>query len=573
MNIVFEQAKQKRQFVSTQLVIDSWLSIRPYFEQLQSIKFHNVESTRLWMLQRSELEAVLEEELAWRYIRMNCNTQDVELAKAFQLFVSEIQPEVQKASNMLDKKNLASPFLQELPAEYKIALRDIQNRESLFCEANVPIIAELQQQEQEYGVINSKMTVTIDGEEKTLQQAAVYLKSTDRTIREDIFRKISNRRLEDAGDLQLLLSDLIQKRHTIACNAGFENYRDYKLQELGRFDYTKQDCFDFHTSICECVPPIVKQIQLKRQQRLAYETLKPWDTEVDADNKPALVPFSSVDDFVQKSVSCFNHINPTYGEYLKTMYTQGYMDLESRVGKAPGGFNYPLYESNMPFIYMNAAGTIRDVETLMHEGGHALHSFMSAHLPLVEFKSLPSEVAELASMSMELISMEHWHTFFENAEDVKRAKCSQLEGIISILSWIAIVDEFQHRLYENPTHTIEERTHLWLQIVNKHETNMIDWTDLEHVRAVSWQKQLHIFEVPFYYIEYGIAQLGAIAMWKQYKQNPERTLQNYERMLQTGYTCTIPELYAKAGIQFSFSKAYVQDLLQYVYNELQSLYD
>ncbi len=572
MNTVLEQAKQKRTFVSPSLSIDSWQQIAPYFDQLQQIQLVDIATTQKWMLQRSELEAVLEEELAWRYIRMNCNTQDETLAHSFQQFVSEIQPEVQKASNNLDKKILACPFIGELPKEYAIALRDIQNRESLFCEANVPIIAELQQQEQEYGVINSKMTVLVAGEEKTLQQAAVYLKSTDRELRKTVFEAISERRLQDADILHELLTQLIQKRHTIAVNAGYKNYRDYKLQELGRFDYTKEDCFNFHASIAECVPPIVAQIQLQRRTSLGYEVLKPWDTEVDAGNKPALVPFISVDEFIKKSVACFNSIKSTYGMYLETMYTQGYMDLDSRIGKAPGGFNYPLYESNMPFIYMNAAGTIRDVETIMHEGGHALHSFFSAHLPLVESKSLPSEVAELASMSMELISMEHWYTFFDNPEDVTRAKISQLEGILSILSWIAVVDEFQHRLYENPTHTVEQRTELWLGIMSKHETYMIDWTEWEHVREVSWQKQLHIYEVPFYYIEYGIAQLGAIAMWKQYKENPQQTLLNYEAMLQTGYTCTIPEIYAKAGIQFNFSKDYVNELLQYVYSQLQDLY-
>ncbi len=572
MNTVFEQAKQKRTFVSPTISIDSWQSIQPYFEYLQNYELTDVDSTIQWMLKRSELEAVLEEDLAWRYIKMNCNTQDQNLAQSFQLFVSQIQPEVQKASNSLDKKILASPYISQLPKEYTIALRDIANRESLFCEANVPIIAELQQQEQEYGVINSKMTVHIDGQEKTLQQAAVYLKSTDRALRKQVFEQISERRMIDAEALQQLLTDLITKRHTIACNAGYKNYRDYKLQELGRFDYTKEDCFAFHDSIRACVPPIVKEIQRKRLATLGYESLKPWDTEVDTDNKPALVPFTSIDDFIRKSVACFNSLNPSYGEYLQTMYSQGYMDLESRVGKAPGGFNYPLYESNMPFIYMNAAGTIRDVETLMHEGGHALHSFFSSHLPLVEFKSLPSEVAELASMSMELLSMEHWDVFFDNAEDVKRAKISQLEGIISILSWIAIVDEFQHRLYENPYHTIEERTHIWMQLLESHETHMIDWQGWEHVRAVSWQKQLHIYEVPFYYIEYGIAQLGAIAIWKNYKHNSKETIKQYENMLRTGYTCTIPEIYAKAGIQFSFTQEYVSDLLQYVYSELQVLY-
>ena len=571
MNPFLEQAKLRRKFVAKDLQITSWESIRSYYELLEQTEFSSKQDVVSWLYNRSELESVLEEEMAWRYILMNCDTANQSYADSFQIFVSQIQPEIQKSSNNLDKKLLSSQFLNEIEDEFFTAIRDVKNRELLFREENIPIIADLQQQEQEYGVLNSKMTITIDGQEKTLQQAAVYLKNTDRTVRETVFTQISNRRLQDELALQNLLSSLIQKRHTLAINAGYENYRDYKLQELGRFDYTKQDCFDFHTAIQKSVPKIVANVLQRRKEKLKLSQLKPWDLEVDVDNKPALVPFTDTQDFIAKSIACFTEIKPQYGEFLKTMYDNNYMDLESRIGKAPGGFNYPLYESNMPFIFMNSAGTLRDVETLMHEGGHAIHSFLSAHLPLVEFKSLPSEVAELASMSMELISMEHWQHFFTNSDDLVRAKRAQLEGIISVLSWIAIVDKFQHRLYEKPNHSIEERSAIWMNILSEFETNVVDWSGWEHARLSSWQKQLHIFEVPFYYIEYGIAQLGAIAMWKQYKQNPKQTLENYEAFLKCGYTVTIPEIYAKAGIQFSFSSEYVTELLNFVKEELEKL--
>lgn len=571
MNPFLEQAKLRRKFVAKDLQITSWESIRSYYELLEQTDCNSKQDVVSWLYNRSELESVLEEEMAWRYILMNCDTANQSYADSFQVFVSQIQPEIQKSSNNLDKKLLSSQFLNEIEGEFFTAIRDVKNRELLFREENIPIIADLQQQEQEYGVLNSKMTISIDGQEKTLQQAAVYLKNTDRTIRETVYTQITNRRLQDELALQNLLSSLIQKRHTLAINAGYENYRDYKLQELGRFDYTKQDCFDFHNAIQKTVPSIVAAVLQRRKEKLKLSQLKPWDLEVDVDNKPPLVPFTDTQDFITKSIACFTEIKPQYGEFLKTMYDNNYMDLESRIGKAPGGFNYPLYESNMPFIFMNSAGTLRDVETLMHEGGHAIHSFLSTHLPLVEFKSLPSEVAELASMSMELISMEHWHHFFSNTEDLIRAKRAQLEGIISVLSWIAIVDKFQHRLYEKPNHSIEERSAIWMNILSEFETNVVDWSGWEKARISSWQKQLHIFEVPFYYIEYGIAQLGAIAMWKQYKQNPKQTLENYEAFLKCGYTVPIPEIYAKAGITFSFSYEYVNELLSFVNEELESL--
>ena len=571
MNTFLQRAKQQRTFVDVQLQIESWNSVLPYYEVLKTTVFNSKADVIQWLYKRSELESVLEEEMAWRYINMNCDTANEEFANLFQQFVAEIQPEIQRFSNILDKKLLATSLFTELGNEYFVAIRDISNRDSIFCEKNIPIIAELQQQEQEYGVLNSQMTIVIDGVTKTLQQASSYLRDTNRVFREQVYSQISNRRLQDKDTLNTLLSSLIEKRHTLAINAGFQNFRDYKLKELGRFDYTKEDCFEFHNSIQKTIPAIVTQILEHRKQKLGYESLKPWDLEVDIDNKPPLQPYNGSAELLSKSIACFTEIKPLYGQFLQQMADNGYLDLESRIGKAPGGFNYPLYESNMPFIFMNAAGTLRDVETLMHEGGHAIHSFLSAHLPLVEFKSVPSEVAELASMSMELISMEHWHHFFTNSDDLRRAKRSQLEGVVSVLSWIAIVDKFQHKLYEKPTHTIEEREQIWTSILQEFEPNIVDWKGWELARKYSWQKQLHIFEVPFYYIEYGIAQLGAIAMWKQYKSNPQQTLVNYEAFLKLGYSVPIPEIYKTAGIQFSFSYDYVNELLTFVTNELNSL--
>lgn len=571
MTEILQKAKLRRTFVAPTLIIQSWSDIEPYYTILADYAIHTPQEALQWLQKRSELEAVLEEEFAWRYIRMNCDTNNKEYARYFSEFVEQIQPHIQKKSNELDKKILAAPAIVNLPEEYKIALRDINNREELFVEKNIPIHTELQTLEQEYGTISSQMTVNIQGETKTLQQAATYLKDTDRELRKEVFMNMAQRRLENAEELHLLLDSLISKRHEIAINAGFENYRDYKHKELGRFDYTKEDCFTFHASIQKNVPPIVQYIHRQRQEALGYEELFPWDLDVDKHGNKMLKPFTDTDDFIHKSVACFNAIDADFGKYLRIMYDNGYMDLDSRVGKAPGGFNYPLYESNMPFIFMNAAGSLTDLTTLMHEGGHALHSFYSSHLPIVEFKSLPSEVAELASMSMELISMEHWDVFFSNPQDAMRAKQNQLEGVLSILSWIAIVDSFQHALYVQPKHSHAERTAMWMNIVNTYKTNTVNWQGLEKIQQHSWQKQLHIFEVPFYYIEYGIAQLGALSMWKNYKENPAQTIENYKNMLAAGYTKPIPEIYKIAGIEFNFSQEYVASILQYAFEELKKL--
>lgn len=571
MSSILEQAKQKRKFLSADLQIASWEDVRPYFEQLVSFNIDSAEAMKKFLAYRSELDAALEEDSSWRYIKMTCDATNEQLRDSFNVFVTQIDPEIQKYSNVLDKKCLNSEFFQQLDGDYRIMKRAMQQREALFREENVPLIADLQTMEQEYGNITSQMTIEYEGT-KTLQQAAVYLKKSDRNVRENVFSLIQSRRKQDEQRLNDNMSQMIRKRHIVAQNAGFENFRDYKFKSLCRFDYTKDDCFAFHSAIQKTIPPIMAALHKERKQKLGLDVLRPWDMDVDPDSLPPLKPFETISDFVNKAIACFTEIKPFYGECLKKLADNGYWDLESRVGKAPGGYNNPLYESNLPFIFMNAAGTLHDVVTIVHEGGHAIHSIVSADLPLVDFKDLPSEVAELASMSMELISMEHWHTFFPNREDFKRAKKSQLEDILSVLPWIAIVDKFQHWLYENPSHTISEREQAWLTILNEFESGEgADWTGYEKFRKCSWQKQLHIFEVPFYYIEYGFAQLGAIAMWKQYKENPATALEHYEAFMKLGYTKSIPEIYKAAGIEFSFSYEYVKDLADFVCSEIQKL--
>ncbi len=571
MSSVLEQAKQKRKYLPADLQINSWEDIRPYYEQLLAFPIDSEAAMLEFLAFRSEVEAVMEEDMSWRYIKMTCDTANEALRDHFNVFVTEIEPEEQKFSNLLDKKCLDCEFFNSLDGDYAIMKKAMQQRAALFREENVPLIAELSTMEQEYGNVTSQMTIEHEGT-KTLQQASVYLKKTDRSVRETVYMKMQQRRLQDRDVLNDLLSKLIAKRHQVALNAGFKNFRDYKFKSLCRFDYSKEDCFAFHQAIQKAVPPILTEINKKRKQKLGLDVLKPWDMEVDADQKSALKPFTDTKDFVAKTIACFSEIKPYYGDCLRLLSENGYWDLESRIGKAPGGYNNPLYESNIPFIFMNAAGVLHDVETLVHEGGHAIHSIISADLPLVEFKDLPSEVAELASMSMELISMEHWHFFFEKEEDLKRAKRSQLEGVLSVIPWIAIIDKFQHWLYENPTHSAAERESQWVHILQEFESgNTIDWSDLEQIRRCTWQKQLHIYEVPFYYIEYGFAQLGAIAMWKQYKENPQQALEHYEAFMKLGYTKSIPEIYKAAGIEFKFSYEYVKELVDFVYAEIQKL--
>ena len=565
--------KAKRTFVAENLQIDSWESIKTYFDDLLARTIETKEDYAKWLKDKSELEAVLEEDAAWRYIKMTIDTRDEALSNAYTFFVTKIQPELAPFEDQLNQKLVNSPFFAELDTDqaHHIYFRSVKTALELFREENIEIEAELNEKSQQYGSISAAQTIEHEGEQITMQKASSLLKEQDETLRKTVFEKMAVRRAEDAQKLDDLYTELVQKRHQLAMNAGFENFRDYKFQSLGRFDYTKEDCFNFHNAIKKLIVPMVKTIQQEKLTKLGKTQFKPWDADVDPDGKAPLKPFSTGEELLNGSIVMFDKIDSYFGNCLRTMDEMGHLDLDSKAGKAPGGYNYPLYEIGVPFIFMNSVGAQRDLVTMVHEGGHAVHSFLSRDLELTGFKSLPSEVAELASMSMELLTMNLWNEFYKDEQELNRAKKDQLETILKILPWIAQIDEFQHWVYENPTHSVEERHAKWVSISKEYGTGLTDWTGFEAVQKTAWQRQLHLFEVPFYYIEYGIAQLGALGVWKNSMTNFQQAIDAYKAALSLGYTKSIPEIYATAGIRFDFTEAYLKELADFVQAELSSL--
>ncbi len=531
----------------------------------------SLQTFKSWLLKKSELDSFLEEEMAWRYIKMNIDTTDESLAKRFEFFATKIEPEIGPYTHKLNQKIYQCAFLKELGPDYVIFTKTIQSAIELYREENIEIHAALSVESQEYGKLNASMYIEHQGERLTMQQASLKLKSTDRALRKAIYEKIQDRRLEDAKNLQELFDRLKAKRAELAGNCGFENYRDYMFQAMHRFDYSKQDCFDFHDAVEKNIVPIVSEFALQRKQLMELKEIRPYDYAVDPEGKQALMPFKNASELVEKSIQLFYKIDADFADCLTLMRDHGHFDLESKKGKAPGGFNYPLYESGLPFIYMNAVGSLRDLVTMMHEGGHAVHSYLTKDLPISDLKSFPSEVAELASMSMELISMDYWDLFFEDETELKRAKKEHLQSVISGLPWIALVDKFQHWMYEHPTATAEQRNTYWQEQAQKFSSSHTNWQGYEHYQKQGWLKQLHIFEVPFYYIEYGFAQLGAIAVWKNYKENPSTAIKQYKQALSLGGTRGIPEIYQTAGIQFNFDAQYVKELADFILLELDQL--
>ena len=568
---MFSLDKIKRTFLPETLDI-TWENLLPFFETLNNSALLNKSDLEQWLLDRSELEAVLEEDFAWRYIGMTCDTTDEKIQQSFEYFATEIEPHISEWTNTLNEKFLQCEFYKELDVDtYKIYIRTLKSQFEIFRQENIPLFTELQLEQQKYGAIVGSMSIEHDGKEYTLEQASNFIKSTDRSVRKEVYEKIQRRRLADKDTLDELFNKLIKLRHQVAINAGFDNFRDYMFKALGRFDYTAEDCFRFHEAIAEELVPLFKQFSEERKSKMQLDKLTPYDTEVDVSGKPALKPFDGGEDLLNKSIACFYRIHPYFGEKLETMKQHKLIDLESRAGKAPGGYNYPLAESGAPFIFMNAANAMRDLTTMVHEGGHAVHTFLTNNLALNDFKRAPSEVAEVASMSMELISMDAWDVFFNDADDLIRAKEEQLKDSLKTLPWVATIDAFQHWIYTNPNHTVEERTAAWDTCFERFGSNFVNWEGYEEFKHNLWQKQLHLFEVPFYYIEYAIAQLAAIAIYKNYKENPVKALLEYMDALKLGYTKSIPEIYETAGIKFDFSTAYIRGLVDFMKEDLSNL--
>lgn len=565
--------RKPRRFLPQVFEVAQWAAIQPFYAQLLARELTSLEALKQWLLDRSELESALSEEAGWRYINTTRDTTHQEHKEKYEHYVKEILAQIMPLSHQLNEKIQHCPYTQALKQEvgFDILIRCIENSLQIYQYENIPRITKVMLKTQAYGQVVGAMTVELADQELTLQQAAVHLEAQDRTFRQDVYEQIEKRRLQEKDTLDHLYTALITDRHQIAVQAGFENFRDYSFVAMNRFDYTPQDCFTFHEAVAKEVTPLLNRLAQELKDRLGVPVLKPWDTVVDPSNQPPLRPFIHADDLLQKTITAFERLDPFLGDCLRTMQAMGHFDLESRKGKAPGGYHYPLDETGVPFIFMNAAATLRDMVTLLHEGGHAIHSFLVRDLTMRDFKHFPPEIAELASMSMELLTMEHWDVFFDHEADQKRAKKQYLEKIIGTLAWIATIDQFQHWVYEHPDHTVTQRQTAWNTIYDRFSDDVTDWSGQEYHKDFLWQKQLHLFEAPFYYIEYGVAQLGAVAIWKRYQEYPAQGLQDYLDALRLGYTHSVPQVYQKAGIAFSFSRPYIRELMQFLQTNIAAL--
>lgn len=572
MQTLLAKPTKNRSFIPNDYKIENWESLMPFYAYLLDQNPDSPAELEQFLREVSELDAVVEEDLAWRYIHMTCDTQNEENAASYQFFVQEILPHLSIYADKLNRKIADNPYWDDLdPVFYKTYFRSLKNEIQLFREKNIALYTEEQSLTHEYSGIMGKMTIEHDGEIITLQQAAKFLESKDRDLRETVWRKIATRRMEDTKALDELFDKLVKVRHTIAQNAGFQSYTDFKYAALGRFDYARKDCEVFHDSVEKVVKPFLNVFAEERKKHLGLTDLRPWDASVDIFGGQPLTPFANGKELVSKSVKVLRHLRPELGDMIALMEEIHYLDVESRIGKAPGGYNYPLAESGVPFIFMNAAGSQSDVTTMLHEAGHAIHSFVSRDIPINALKRTPSEMAEVASMTMELLTLDYYDEFYADETERKRAQKEQIMRSLTVFPWIATVDAFQHWIYDNPTHNQAERKNKWIELHKRFQGEELNWEGIENVREYMWMRQLHIYEIPFYYIEYAFAQLGAIAIWRNYKQNPSKALNDYLAALELGYTRTLPELYNIAGVSFNFSTDYVQELINFCWEEYKKL--
>lgn len=560
--------KKKRVYFDEKFEGDIWDDVEKELKEIENQEINSIKDLEVLIEKYSELTYIIEETYAWKYIKMTCNADNSQCSKAFNEFYAQVISKSQPYDFRFKKKVYESPYKSQLTEEkyghfIKIISKDIE----IFREENIPLMVKENELGNKYGEIMSKITVEFEGEEKTLIQMRKYLKDPQRDKREKAWTLISEKMLEKKDELDKLFDDLKELRIKIAENAGFDNYRDYMHKAKGRFDYTPEDIFRFHESVEKVVIPFLKELSEGRKEKLKIQTLRPWDTEVDTDGK-VLQPFDNVEEFVDKAIKILYKIKPEFGKKIQMMKNSKFLDLENRRGKAPGGYNFPLAEHGAAFIFMNAVGLNSDVKTLLHESGHAMHSFAKADEKISQYKDTPSELAELASMSMELLTMEYLDEYYKDEEDLRKAKRELLEGTIQFLPWGMIVDAFQQWIYTKPNHTIEERTECFKSLMDRFNVG-VDWSDFDAEKGLRWLRQLHIFEVPFYYIEYAISQLGAIAIYKNYKEKGAKAIEEYENFLKLGYSKSVSEIYNAAGIKFDFSEEYLKEIVEFIKNELE----
>ena len=562
----------KRSFVPTQLDVADFSQVEPLYLKLLSRPLDTASQSEQWLTEFSELTSVIDEYANRRYIDKSCHTDDEQIERAYLHFVEQIDPKIKPLFFELQKKLIESPAASKLEGErYRLLLRQWRADGEVFRLENVPLQTQITRLANDYDRICGAMTANFRGKDYTLPQLTRFLEEPDRPTRQQAWETLTRRRFADHEAIESIFDQLLPLRDALARNAGLSDFRAYMWKTYKRFDYEPQECLSFADAIAETCVPLMRQLDRKRQEDLGLDRLRPWDLSVDPKNRPPLRPFeeSNIDAFVDRTKTIFSRLSPRLADEFESLRVNNNLDLQSRKGKQPGGYQCTLEEVQQPFIFMNASGQQSDLITLLHEGGHAFHALAARKEPLVFLRNAPIEFLEVASMSMELLGSEHFDVFYPPAE-AARAKRMHMQRVVDLLASVAVIDSFQHWIYTHPGHSRDQRAAEWLRLQDRFGSD-VDWTGYEDLRAAHWHRVMHLFDVPFYYVEYGIAQLGALQLWLKSRHDPHGALAGYRAALALGGTRTLPELFAAAGISFDFSRKTLGPLMNAVRDELDQL--
>jgi oligoendopeptidase F len=549
----------------------TWEDVRPFYEDLASRPL-DLTGVEAWLADWSRFESLLSEASALAGFDYSCDTSDPARESAQLRFGAQISPKAQEQRVKLQERLVQLGYVR---AGLETTIERFRNQMRVFNEANVPLAAQLSRLTTMWTKLIGAMTVEWDGVEKTPAQLLPYLESPDRSIRERAFKLRARPYWEQRAAIADIFDEMYDLRQQTASNSGFKNFRDYAHQEKNRFAYTPDDCMRFHEAVEKAVLPAVDRILERRRRTMKLDRLRPWDTSVDPLGRPALAPFADIETFVGRAGTVFGHVDPDFRSYFETMVEANLLDLENRKGKAPGAYSQTLAFRKQPVIFMNAVGVDDDVRTLLHESGHAFHSFEAARLPILFQRHPGSEMAEVASMSMELLAApfigEASGGYYDEHEE-RRSRTEHLEGIVMFFPHCASVDAFQQWIYvDEAGRDRDARDAKWLELRARFEGAGVDWHGLERERVARWYQQPHFFSSPFYYIEYGIAQLGALQVWRNSLKDPKEAVRKYRAALALGATRPLPDLFKAAGARLIFDSAGMSELIEVVEQEIAKL--
>ncbi|HQY24163.1 MAG TPA: M3 family oligoendopeptidase [Thermoflexales bacterium] len=555
--------------------LNDWSQLKPAFDELTAAPL-SVATCEAWLADWTRVAYLVYEAFARANVATTINTEDADAKKRLFHFLENILPPVQAADQALKEKLLASGLE---PDGFDVPLRNLRAEAEIFRLENLPLITEEGKLGNQFDEIKGAQTVAWDGVDLPLPQLNPHLQNADRSTRERAWRLVQARHLKDRGALNGLWTQFLALRVQMARNAGFSDYRAYRWKLLKRFDYTPSDSQAFQNAIEQVVVPAVTRLNTRHKALLGLDTLRPWDANqhlfIDSKGRPNITPYSNVAELESRAATVFAKVDPDLGAHFETMRREGLLDLPSRKGKAPGGYCTAFPIVKRPFIFMNAVGLHGDVDTLLHEGGHAFHVFEAAELASHHLQDVPMEFAEVASMAMELLASPYLaqdQGGFYSPADAARARFEHLDGMLRFWPYMAVVDAFQHWVYTHAEEAADPAAcdAMWSELYRRFHPD-VDVNGIEPEIANGWQQKLHIFQAPFYYIEYGLAQLGAAQIWRNAKQDQTGAVAAYRRALSLGGSAPLPALFAAAGAKFAFDANTLGDLVGLMETEMNTL--